>query len=186
MYRRTVLASAGTLAIGSSSIAPARVGTGGDGCETEEVVVGRSSDGEITEEVPAEWREHVEFVEDEHERLREEYGDEEWYEGSGITGGDGTVCDRGTMAIRVRVSDRNAAEEALEGEYEGVEVLLEDDADEDRLAVEESDGTDDTEDTEVAQEDEVDEIDEMPGFGPLAGLAGLGGGAYVHLRRRGR
>lgn len=174
MNRRTLLITIGTIGITVSGVTADQSyenNENDENCEPVEVVVGEDADGEITEEVPAAWQEHVDRTEEAHEEIEREYGDEPWFESASIREGEGEVCDRSRIAVSVNVSDRDEAEERIE-EREDVQILIDDGDREDRL--------------ETVEDEEGSETEEMAGFGVLAALGGLGGVVYLLVRRLGR
>ncbi|MCH7661226.1 MAG: hypothetical protein IH933_11825 [Euryarchaeota archaeon] len=77
MNRRNLLASLGVLTLGGPTAAADQSDENNENdenCEPVEVVVGEDADGEITEEVPRAWQEHVERTEEAHEEIEAEYG----------------------------------------------------------------------------------------------------------------
>lgn len=172
MNRRTLLVTLGAIGITTSGIAAGQSDENDENCEPVEVVVGEDTNGEITEEVPAAWQEHVERTEEVHEEIETEHGNESWFESASIREGEGEVCDRNRMAVSVNVSDRDEAEERIE-EREDVQILIDDGDREDRLETVEDEGEGES------------ETEEMAGFGVLATLGGLGGAVYLLMRRFG-
>lgn len=213
MNRRTVLATVGGLAVGTSVASLAGAESDDPDCEPVEIDVAKSGDEVVqTEEVPKAWKEQVEHTRDVQDELGAEYGDTDWYEGTGRTSGDREICDRNEMMIRVRASDPEAARAELGEEYEGVQIeivapdgepeqdlggqedgLVDDDGPESNEGADGDsgstdggpDGDSDADDAD-GDDDQSDDsvVGDAPGFGALGALGGLVGAGYLYTRRR--
>ena len=182
MNRRTLLVALGTIGITVSGSAAGQSDEDEENCESVEVVVGEDADGEITEEVPAGWQEHVERTEEARDEIEEEYGDESWFESASIREGDGEICDRSRIAISVNVSDTEKAREEIE-ERENVQILIDDGDQQDRPeALEDGSGAEENDSDTEANESETEE---MARFGIIAALGGVSGAVYLLVRRLG-
>lgn len=183
MKRRTVLATVGGLAVGTSVASLAGAKSDDPDCEPVEIVVAKSGDeAAVTEEVPKAWKEQNEYTREVHEELTAEYRDASWYESSGIRSGDREICGQNEAAIFVRASDPDAASAELGEEYQDVQVEIEE-SDRDLTL-----GSDAREDGQDADDDPGDDsiVGDAPGFGALGALGGLVGAGYLYVRRRAR